>query len=92
MVANIYAKTKFDVACACWFTSSGRTMPLSIKVFESGEVISIDNITVHSTEERMEKGYCVLRHCCTIVYDGHVRKVVLSYNKGTCRWTMEFVG
>ena len=46
-----------EVACECWFTSTGKITPLMLKVKdEDGEIRVIKEITVHSQETKRYAG------------------------------------
>ena len=46
-----------EVACECWFTSTGKITPLMLKVKdEDGEIQVIKEITVHSQEMKRYAG------------------------------------
>lgn len=43
--------TQREIACECWFTSTGKIIPLMLKVQdEDGEIRVIKRIAVHSQE------------------------------------------
>ena len=49
--AGVVRGRQKDIACQCWFTSTGEIMPLMLKVKdEDGEIRAIKEITVHSKE------------------------------------------
>ena len=46
-----------EVACECWFTSSGKIIPLMLKVKDGdGEIRIIRQIEIHSREQKMYAG------------------------------------
>ena len=47
--------TQKRIACECWFTSTGRIMPLMLKIEdEDGQIQTIKEIKVHSQEKNRE--------------------------------------
>lgn len=48
---------QMDVACECWFTSRGETMPLALKFpDENGEIVMVKKIQVDWTEKNITAG------------------------------------
>lgn len=46
-----------EAACQCWFTSTGRMMPLMLKLRdEDGQIRRVDHIAVHSQEKKPMQG------------------------------------
>ena len=69
--AGVVKGIQKEVACECWFTSSGKLMPLMIKVQdEGGEVRTIRQIRVHSQEKKMYAGIPAIEFDCTLTVSG----------------------
>ena len=79
------------VACECWFTSTGRVMPLMLKIQdEDGEIRTIREITVHSQEKKRYAGIPAIEYDCTLVLRGQRRRVRLIYYQSENRWVLNF--
>lgn len=80
-----------NVACECWFTSTGRVMPLMLKIQdEDGEIRTIREITVHSQEKKRPAGAPSIEYDCTIVMNGRSFRVRLIYYQPENRWVIHF--
>ena len=62
-----------EIACECWFTSSGKSIPKLIKVMDEDGMLH----TIQTVE-----------HLCKILLRGRVGFVKLIYTKENCRWTI----
>jgi len=77
------------VACDCWFTSTGKTIPLRIKIMDSeGELHFISDIRVLSSEEKNYCGIKTIEHVCIIAFNNMEYTVKLIFTKEECRWTL----
>ena len=78
-------------ACECWFTSTGRVMPLMLKVQdENGEIQTIREITVHSQEKKMYAGTPSIEYDCTLALHGRRIRAWLIYYQSENRWVINF--
>jgi len=78
-----------EIACDCWFTSKGRTIPKTIKVMdEEGILHTLKNICVIATEEKTYSGIQTIEHVCKISIGGKERVVKLIYTKESCKWSI----
>lgn len=78
-----------EIACECWFTKSGRTMPLLIKFQdEEGEIHTIDQIRVIFFEEKNYSGISSVEYDCMIAFREIQYSVKLVFFKQTCKWVM----
>ena len=70
-----------DIACQCWFTSTGEIMPLMLKVKdEGGEIQVIKEITVHSKELKRYAGNPSIEFECTLwVREQRMRAKLIYY-------------
>lgn len=80
-----------EIACECWFTSSGKILPLMLKVKdEDGEIRVIRRITVHSQEQRNYAGTPSIEFDCTLtVLEQRIRSRLIYY-PGESRWVLNF--
>ena len=83
--------TQREVACECWFTSSGKLTPLMIKVQdEDGEIRTIRQITVHSQEKKMYAGIPSIEFDCTLTILEQTIQARLIYYQTESRWVLNF--
>lgn len=81
--------TQKRVACECWFTSTGRMIPLMLKIEDGeGQIRTIREIKVHSQEKKMYAGVPFIEYDCTLfVWDREIR-VWLIYYQTENRWVL----
>lgn len=80
-----------EVACECWFTSTGRVTPLMLKVKdEDGEIQVIKEITVHSKEMKRYAGSPSLEFDCTLGIGEQKVRARLIYYITQNRWVLNF--
>lgn len=78
-----------EIACECWFTSNGRSIPKLIKVMdEDGILHTIRNIQLLTSEEKTYSGVQTVEHLCKIFLNGRAEVVKLTYTKENCKWTI----
>ena len=76
-----------EAAVKCWFTASGRAIPLSMKLQDQhGEIFSVDEIFVTSCEKKYYAGSVAWEYKCRIVFRNQQRLVTLLFQPETCRW------
>lgn len=82
---------QMQIACECWFTSTGDTKPIMIKFMDrEGKVQTIRHIEVCSVEEKYYAGIPSKEYICNIYHEGIEKQVRLNFFQEECRWTMEF--
>ena len=83
---------QMPIACECWFTSSGKTTPVMIKVQneEDGEIITIRNIQIHYSERKNYAGIPSDEFDCSIYLLGQKLDVKLIHYLTENKWTMNF--
>ena len=80
---------QIEIACACWFTSSGKTIPYMIKYQDvNGEIQTIHEITVKTLEEKNYSGIPSVEYNCILSYEEVSKHVKLIFFKEECRWVM----
>lgn len=78
-----------EIACDCWFTSKGKSIPRLIKVMDDeGRLYTIRDIQLLTTEEKTYSGIETIEHFCKINFCGRMETVKLIYTKENCRWTL----
>lgn len=90
-----YEKTKptrqMPVACDCWFTSNGKTIPRKMKFEdEDGLIQSIDTIEILCCEKRNYSGIPSYEYQCMVPVQGLRIEVKLIFYPETCKWIMEY--
>ncbi len=90
--AGVVRGKPLPVACECWFTSSGKIMPLMIKVQneDDGEIITIRNIQVNYYERKNYAGVPTDEFDCRISLLGQKFDVKLVHYLTDSKWTMNF--
>lgn len=80
-----------EIACECWFTSTGRAIPLMLKLQdENGEICTIREIRVHSQEKKNYAGTPSIEYDCSIVFGELESRVKLVYFQTESRWVLLF--
>lgn len=78
------------IACLCWFTSTGRLMPMLIKIRLPDESIyTIDKIRVNYSEEKHYNGIASMEFSCSIIDDGQSIPLMLIYFPDEYRWVID---
>lgn len=78
-----------EVACDCWFTSGGKSIPRIIKVMdEDGILHTIKEIKVLFSEEKVFSGIQTVEHVCQIILGGREQTVKLIFTKSECKWAI----
>lgn len=81
-----------EIACDCWFTSKGKTIPRAIKVMdEEGMVHNIEPVEVLFSEEKTYSGIPTVEHVCNIALGGRKETIKLVYSKHNCKWTIVII-
>lgn len=79
------------IACECWFTSTGKIMPLMVKLQdEEGEIQTIREIMVHSQEKKQYAGVPSIEYDCTLVIADKRVRVWLIYYQTESQWVLNF--
>lgn len=87
--AGVLRGTQTEIACECWFTSTGKATPLMIKFQDETEKIHmINKIRILSTEEKNYSGIASVEYDCNIAYEGIESAVKIVFFKDQCRWVM----
>lgn len=79
-----------EIACECWFTSTGGMLPLMVKVKdEQGRIHTVKEIAVHFTEEKNYAGVPSIEFDVGLELEGLRKNTKLIYLKEECRWVMK---
>ena len=80
-----------NIACECWFTSTGKVIPRMLKIQdEDGEIRTIREITVHAQEKKRYAGVPSIEYDCTLVLHGRGVRAWLIYYQSENRWVINF--
>ena len=91
ITAGVVKGAQREIACECWFTSSGKIIPLMLKVKdEDGEIRVIRQIEIHSQEKKMYAGIPSIEFDCTIIILGRQLPAKLIYYMSEGRWVLNF--
>lgn len=81
--------TQREVAVKCWFTASGKSMPLMMKVqTDEEEIIKIENIQVLTTEKQWYAGILNVKYRCQALVGGHLTEFALLFCPEECSWKL----
>ena len=81
--------TQRKIACECWFTITGRMIPLMLKIEdEDGQIQTIRKIKVHSQEKRMYAGVPSVEYDCTLFVGNREIRAWLIYYQTENRWVL----
>ncbi len=79
------------IACECWFTSTGKLIPLMVKLQdEDGQIQTIREITVHSQEKKMYAGVPSMEYDCTLAMEHKNIRVWLIYYQTENQWVLNY--
>lgn len=80
-----------EVAVACWFTSTGRAMPMMLKFQdEEGNIRQMEHLRVCSACQKRYAGIPVWEYACTTVTDGQEQPFLLQFYPERCEWRLYF--
>lgn len=83
-------KRQVDVACECWFTIRGDTIPLAVKFpDEQGEYVTIKDVQVDCAEKKYYCGVPAMEYQCRLMFRGRSLPARLIFYLEECRWVME---
>ena len=87
--AGILKGRQIEIACDCWFTRVGKTIPRTIKFeTEEGEIRALSNIRVICSEDKVFCGIKTREYICTAEFEQQEREFRLLFKKEDCRWYM----
>lgn len=78
-----------EVAVKCWFTASGKSMPLMMKVqTKEEEIISVNDIHVLKSEKQWYAGILNVRYDCEALVQNRMTKFILLFCPEECSWKL----
>ena len=90
--AGVLKGIQKEIACECWFTSTGNTIPRFIKIMnEEGQIFCGQVLSVEGTEQKRFSGIETVEHICRISFCEKEQIVKLILNKIDCKWKIIFL-
>jgi hypothetical protein len=90
--AGIICGTQLEIACGCWFTSTGKTKPYIIKFKDdNGEIQTITNFRIGYSEPKNYCGTPSIEYFCTLIIGGIKTSAKMIYFKDTDKWIINFI-
>lgn len=87
--AGVLSGRQFEVACDCWFTSKCSSLPRLIKFEgEDGEIQTVRDIQVITTENKNYSGIPSIEYLCKAVIGGIMQEFKLVFFQTECRWVL----
>lgn len=81
--------TQREIACECWFTSTGKLIPLMLKIKdEDGEIVVVNKIEVHYQEKKKYAGIPSIEFDCTLTVLEKAIRAKLIYYQTESRWVL----
>lgn len=78
-----------DVACDCWFSNTGMTIPRLVKFRDrEGVIQSLGHIQVHEMEKIYRCGIPATEYRCSSLYEGVEYRFRLIFHMEDCRWKL----
>lgn len=85
--AGLLKGVQRQIACDCWFTSGGKTIPRLIKVMdEDGTLQTIPVTQVLASEQKNYAGIHTVEHICRIPIGEREETVKLIFVNESCCW------
>lgn len=82
--------TLIEAAVQCWFTATGRAMPLMAKIKnKEEEILKIAPIHIMKTEKKRYAGILTWEYRCRTEMDGREYFFVLQFWPEDCKWTLK---
>lgn len=77
-----------DVAVKCWFTATGRSMPLMMKLQSEEGVLEIPGIQVLTSEKQCYAGILNWKYRCRAEVNQRMVEFILLFNSEECTWKL----
>lgn len=79
-----------EVAVKCWFTSTGKAMPLMMKIkTNEEEIITIDDIHVIKSDKQWYAGIYNIKYYCEAMVQGRMLGFILYFCPEECAWKLQ---
>lgn len=78
-----------EIACGCWYTSTGRAIPMMFKYQdEEGNIYTIRDFRITESKERNFVGIHQEDFHCELIQEGITYNFRLLNHMTKCRWTV----
>ncbi|MGI6070067.1 MAG: hypothetical protein ACOYBE_06525 [Blautia sp.] len=78
-----------DVACDCWFSSTGNTIPRMIKYQDKeGQIHRLEGIRVREIRRHRRCGISMVEYKCSVCVEGQEYKFLLMFHMEACQWKL----
>lgn len=85
--AGVIKGKQETVACDCWFTSSGKTIPRFLKYQDAEGVIhKMYDIKVHASNKRNYCGIAMIEYECSCEEQGQEYRFRFLFQPQECQW------
>ena len=79
----------YEVAVKCWFTASGKSMPLMMKIKnQEDEVVVIEHIQVQSVDKQWYAGIVNWKYQCKAILNNQEMNFILLFYPEECTWKL----
>lgn len=76
-----------DVACDCWFSSTGHTIPRMIKYQDGdGSIHRLEGIQVREVRKHRRCGISMVEYKCSVWLEGQEYQFRLLFHMEACQW------
>lgn len=90
--AGIIRGEQREIACACWFTATGKSKPLFFKIKDDNGVIqTLGNLRIQYAEHKNYCGIPSIEYLCSFTLRGFETHAKMIYFKDTDQWIMNFI-
>lgn len=83
--------TRYEIACECYYTAGGKSIPRWFKIRtpgEDGEIRIIRHVELICSEPKNYCGIETVEHICRILIEEKELLVKLIYTKESCKWAL----
>ncbi len=79
----------YEVAVKCWFTATGKSMPLMMKIKnQEEEVVTIEHIQVLAVDKQWFAGIVNWKYRCRAILNHHEMEFILLFYPEECQWKL----
>lgn len=87
--AGIIRGEQIEIACACWFTTKGKSKPIFFKVEDDKGVIqTLYNLHIWYIEHKNYCGIPSIEYSCSFILGGTETHAKIIYFKDTDKWIL----
>ena len=79
-----------EVAVKCWFTSTGKAIPLMMKIkTKEDEIIPVEDIHVVKSDKQWYAGIYNIKYYCEAMVRGRMLGFILYFCPEECAWKLQ---